>query len=428
MMAMLMKRMVVAAANALLCRVLPQVPPGVHPKYSWMGVVAKLKVEAFGKVQKANASSVMASYWLTAAGAKVYPQCGNLEIGFMGGLLPDTLSISACNSSGAKTYSLMVEEDDSCITVRQSVLSSGCFVGNGAIVGAGVFRRNLTVGVVTWVPTNSYRMEAGEEASQKPMILFGNPPVEFPARTVQQSPDSALYEPTLSAFALRVVITDIGRCFALVPLYLVPMVLVGLVFNISQRLPADIQMKFLIGVTPIAALLWIVCLTALFICAKWLVVGRARESTHGMWDAFVQQNFYMWRLISWFMPAMMCLSGTLALNPILRALGLVIGHRSLIVDLNSYFDVDLLRIGSGVVLQRPRWQLHTFEDRILKLYNTNVGDGTLITNSMIVGGAHVHSGAIVLNGSCVLKGEELASNGLYIGAPVTCVGGNACDA
>lgn len=39
----------------------------------------------------------------------------------------------------------------------------------------------------------------------------------------------------------------------------------------------------------------------------------------------------------------------------------VIGHRSLIVDLNSYFDVDLLRIGSGVVLQRPRWQLHTFE-------------------------------------------------------------------
>ena len=37
-------------------------------------------------------------------------------------------------------------------------------------------------------------------------------------------------------------------------------------------------------------------------------------------------------------------------------------------------------------------------------------------NALVVCGAKVQDGTIVLNGSCVLKGEELAAHRLYAGA------------
>ena len=76
----------------------------------------------------------------------------------------------------------------------------------------------------------------------------------------------------------------------------------------------------------------------------------------------------------------------------------------------------MLSVGSDVVLHRPRRQLHPFENRELKLYNTSIGNGVVVTNASVVGGTKAHYGTIVLHGSCILMGEELAAHRLYAGA------------
>ena len=80
---------------------------------------------------------------------------------------------------------------------------------------------------------------------------------------------------------------------------------------------------------------------------------------------------------------------------------------------------NMLSGGSDIVLHRPRWQLHT-ENRELKRYNTSIGDGVVLKTAIVVGGPKVQDGTIILNGSCVLKGEELAAHRLYASALVSC--------
>ena len=90
---------------------------------------------------------------------------------------------------------------------------------------------------------------------------------------------------------------------------------------------------------------------------------------------------------------------------------------------------DMLSVGSDVVLHRPRRQLHPLEPRAQvvqhehrqrsrahKRNGRRHGDGVVVTNTLVVCGAKVQDGTIVLNGSCVLKGEELAAHRLYAGA------------
>ena len=42
----------------------------------------------------------------------------------------------------------------------------------------------------------------------------------------------------------------------------------------------------------------------------------------------------------------------------------------------------------------------------------------MLRNALVVGGTKVQDGTIVLNGSCMLKGEELEAHRLYAGALV----------
>lgn len=44
------------------------------------------------------------------------------EVGLVEGLLPETFSVAACNSSGAKSYSLSMEKDE---VARRGEASSG---------------------------------------------------------------------------------------------------------------------------------------------------------------------------------------------------------------------------------------------------------------------------------------------------------------
>eukprot|EP00932_Pfiesteria_piscicida_P004662 SRR837773.14564.p3 GENE.SRR837773.14564~~SRR837773.14564.p3 ORF type:complete len:169 (-),score=63.27 SRR837773.14564:20-472(-) len=142
-----------------------------------------------------------------------------------------------------------------------------------------------------------------------------------------------------------------------------------------------------------------------------------------MWDLYVQRSFFIWRLSSWSRPVFHFFGGTSVLNGFLRALGADIGEGALLCSVSAYFDADMLSVGPGAVISAVRWQLHTFEGRVLKHYRASIGAGAVVTNATVLGGARVGDGATVLPGSCLLKGEELASGRVFCGAPVAQLNG-----
>ena len=62
-------------------------------------------------------------------------------------------------------------------------------------------------------------------------------------------------------------------------------------------------------------------------------------------------------------------------------------------------------------------QLHSFEDRVLTVSRTTIGNGSTINyGTMLMGGAHLESGVTVNPQSLVLKAMNLAS-GVHAGSP-----------
>ena len=108
---------------------------------------------------------------------------------------------------------------------------------------------------------------------------------------------------------------------------------------------------------------------------------------------------------------------TLAQNMLWRSLGASIGSRSLLLDMN-YTDMDMLNIGDDVVVQHQMWQLHTFEDRVLRLGKTRLGDRVTVCATIVMGGTTLGDDVTVLPNSVVMKGESLAAGTTYVGVPV----------
>lgn len=369
-----------------------------------------MKTKYFGQLQRAWSMSPFLSYWFGAAGVTIYPKIGNLETGYMNGLLPEIVSIAANNSWGVGSYSLGIEMLPECCMIRQSNFPKDFFIGNGAVIAPNNYRTDCTVGVASYLGHNTLDRQTCMRT--KPITVLGNPPVEVrPLAPVMGNGkvDDDLYAPTLLQFMHRVFWVDVMR-----PALAVPPMLFAF-YALLPWLASNRQRHWMVFPMTVIGLLFLHAFT--FIGLKWLVVGRALDGNHNMWDRFVQRNFFMWNAFPYVAGLWKLLDGTLMLNPLLRALGAQIGSQSLLSGVRRYMDVDMLNIGSNTVIHGAKWQLHTFEGRVLKLRKTHIGNGVLINNAVVMGGATLEDGSALLPASCVLRGQTLLAGALYAGNP-----------
>eukprot|EP00933_Yihiella_yeosuensis_P042385 TRINITY_DN3694_c0_g1_i4.p1 TRINITY_DN3694_c0_g1~~TRINITY_DN3694_c0_g1_i4.p1 ORF type:complete len:1394 (+),score=240.37 TRINITY_DN3694_c0_g1_i4:253-4182(+) len=419
--------MVVSVLNRLgqtLCgivfiRLLPKVSPGVYSDSSFAVTIAKLKVHMFEHLQLWNAGSPFIGYIMSAGGVKIYPKVGNLEFGRMDGVLPEAFSISACNGAGANTSSLSLQRPRPGITViKQTVLPSGCFIGNMAVLSPSVYRQDLLVGVGVFTPQDSFGADHTlQDASTKTStVLVGNPTIEL-RRPADASDDETAYEPTLVRFAFRAAL-DLLRCVGCVPYHLSTAMIFASVAKLFTTVDPKMQFPVAVCLLPLCAIAHLTIMASVFVCAKWLIVGQPEPKTCAMWDTYVHRHFFMWRLFPLVHVLYSVLGGTLALNPLLRALGVKVGKRALINRCCKYFDADMLSVGDDALLHRPKFQIHTFEDRVFKMYRTCIGNGSTLTNSIVIGGAVLEDNAHLMPRSCISKGEELLEGKTYAGYPV----------
>ena len=113
------------------------------------------------------------------------------------------------------------------------------------------------------------------------------------------------------------------------------------------------------------------------------------------------------------------LKDTLAANSIIfRPMGCQIGARTLLIDY-PWTDMDCITFGNDCVCSYPHNQVHSYEDRTLKIGRVTVGDGCALVRCTLMANSKVGDGATVLANSTVAKGEELPAGGVYSGIPTT---------
>src|SRR3954468_4172083 len=102
----------------------------------------------------------------------------------------------------------------------------------------------------------------------------------------------------------------------------------------------------------------------------------------------------------------------------LRAMGARIGRRVVLgTSFAQVVDPDMLEIGDDATVS-CLLQLHSFEDRVLKIAPSGGGEGrTGRSGAVLVYGATIGGGACVEDGSVVMKRETLLPGQYYVGCP-----------
>jgi serine acetyltransferase len=160
-------------------------------------------------------------------------------------------------------------------------------------------------------------------------------------------------------------------------------------------------------------------LPLLALLIKWLLVGNrwGRHNSAPFWSIrhftyFLAQDCFF-RLMAGFMSTV---SGTALANPVLRRFGCQIGKRTLIGLPLQMSDWHAVQIGDNCVIN-GQMQLHSFEERVLTVSRTAIGDGTVINHgTMLMGGAELGPNVTVAPQSLILKAMQLAP-GTHAGSP-----------
>ena len=122
-------------------------------------------------------------------------------------------------------------------------------------------------------------------------------------------------------------------------------------------------------------------------------------------------------------PVIEAFEGTPLVALWLRAMGARIGRRVVLgTNMAQVVDPDMIEIEDDATVS-CHLQLHSFEDRVLKLGRSRLGAGsTVAAGALLLYGARIEAGAHVAEQSVVMKHEHLLRGQAYEGAPTRSVG------
>jgi non-ribosomal peptide synthetase-like protein len=148
--------------------------------------------------------------------------------------------------------------------------------------------------------------------------------------------------------------------------------------------------------------------TLIYICLKWLLVGRLRptDAPH-RWPVLAQFRWRSGRIIhAQLEPALECFRGTSIMIYILRALGARV-HSSATVETTQIFDWDLVELGPHALLQEKASVSATHLNQSEIRFERVVVDALVGTGAHISAGAHVSSPLGPL--ACATKQSSVSS-------------------
>ena len=390
--------------DALACRAMGRVPDGTSSRWSAGYVRIWLKPSLVDGGSRWLYGTLFWPYWLRLAGMTVGRDC---EISSLLDTVPESVTIGNKNFFADGIYVGGPQLHRGTVTVAHTTFGSSTFLGNGAIIPAGMhLPDDVLLGICTIADQATLRSGSA---------WFGQPAFELPHREVIEYDASFTFDPTPLRYATRV-FWELAR-------FVVPAlpVLVGLLWFKLIAGWSDVPLPlFILGILPLATLTAGVLFAALIIAFKWALLGKVQPAMHPLWSSWASR----WDLmcLAWNVCAgslVTQLDGTLLLNALLRLTGVKIGKR---VVLGTGFaedlpDPDMLTFEDGATVD-CMFQAHTFEDRVLKMDRVVIRAGATVgSNAVLLYGADIGRGARVAPHSVVMKHEHLRPGVLYAGFP-----------
>jgi non-ribosomal peptide synthetase-like protein len=390
--------------QALLCRSLGRVSPGVHPIRGRTGLTLQLKERLVETANVALSGTLAWPTWLRWAGMRVGRRC---EISTIMEVTPELVTIAddCFFADGIYLGRPLVHRGH--FLCERTSFQPRTFLGNHAVIPAG---SHLPGGILLGVCTVAEPGRIHEGSS-----WFGNPAFELPRRELVAADESVTFRPS----PLRVLnraLWEASRLALPVPLALALAALAVELARLQSVLPPT---TFHLIALPTAALALGVagCLAALL--TKWTLLGRMREGHHALWSCWCSRWDFLFEVWSAYArPIVEWFEGTALVAPWLRAMGARIGKRVVMgTSLAQLVDPDMLEVGDDATVS-CHLQMHSFEDRVLKLGVTRFGARSSVgAGSLVLYGADLGEGTRVAEQGVVMKHEHLLPGHPYEGVP-----------
>jgi non-ribosomal peptide synthetase-like protein len=385
--------------RGVACRLFGRVRPGTVSQYSLAAIRIGLKSSLVDSANKWLSGALFWPWWLRLAGMRVGRGC---EISTLIDTVPETVTIGGGSFFADGIYFCGPRRHRGTVTVADTRLGSGTFLGNHAVVPAGHdWPDDLFVGVSTVADPAQARPGTG---------WFGHPPMELPRREVAEVDRRLTHSPGPLRYVNRLFWESLRFALPVLPL------LVGLAWYAALA-----GTSHGLALAPLAGLVAAAVLCLAVVVLKWFLLGRVRPGRHPLWSCWCSRWDFLY--VAWGVWAgavVAALEGTLLLNAYLRLVGVRIGRR---VVLGSGFsqvvDPDMLVLGDGATVT-GHIQAHSFEDRVLKTDVVTVGAGATVGfGSVLFYGATIGEGATVAPESVVMKYDVVHAFTDAVGCPAS---------
>ena len=390
--------------EALAVRLLGAVRPGTYPLYGWTSLVVFVKESLLESAGNALSGTLLWPGWLRMAGMRVGRKC---EISTIMEVIPELVEIGEESFFADGIYLGRPWLHRGTITCARTTLSKNTFLGNHVVIPAGAeLPAEILVGIST--VADAGRIRPGTS-------WFGHPAFELPRREVVESDRRLTHDPAWYRYATRLFWEYLRGLIPVVP------ALLGILwFKALPHWHATEPRAVFFGLTlPGFTMAEGAFLVLLVLLAKWVLLGRVREGRHPLWSCWCSRWDFLYVVWAAYVRGSLAnLEGTPFMTWWLRAMGARIGRRVVLgTRFSQVVDPDMLNVGDDATVS-CLLQLHSFEDRVLKIAPAYFGARCTVGNgAVLLYGANVGEGARVEDGSVVMKHETLLPGQYYVGAP-----------
>jgi non-ribosomal peptide synthetase-like protein len=400
----------IAVTSVLLCLFIraTAVSAGIYPSGGLGAALLLYRMKLMNLIQTVWTWTVTGQYLRALAGMR-FPRVGGSECDLMFNLIPELATADSRVFWSNSCFTNMLDYGAQHVTLRQLDMPRNFFSGNNAVAEYGHFPSNFILGTSSPGNDIEFRRQMCARLGA-PVAVAGNPAVKF-ARSSAEKDNEAYRAPGILLFLARVFMFDLlSICVLPIAEVLVFAILyLGLLFLGAP----------LIGAAGMALVLTEVNLVLLCVGIKKSLVGNkwGADDAAPFWSwqhfayFFAQDCFFVWCRASFGFFA-----GTILSNSILRWMGCRIGERTILTEPMQCSDWNAVSFGADCVFDGVL-QLHTFEGMILKVKQTSIGDGCVVSSgATVMGGAVLDPRATASPLALVLKEVNLGS-GAYEGSP-----------
>ncbi|HEY0514096.1 MAG TPA: amino acid adenylation domain-containing protein [Thermoanaerobaculia bacterium] len=390
--------------EALAVRLLGAVRPGTYPLYGWTSLAIFVKERMVEAAGNSLSGTLLWPRWLRGAGMRVGAKC---EISTIMEVIPELVEIGEECFFADGIYLGRPWLHRGTITAARTTFQKNTFLGNHVVIPGGAeLPTDILIGIST--VADAGRIRPGTS-------WFGNPCFELPRREVVESDRSLTHDPSPARYVTRVFWEYLRMAIPLVPALLGILWFKLLPHWHDTQPPATFFALTLPAFTIGAG----ACLVLLVLLAKWLLLGRVRAGRHPLWSCWCSRWDFLYVVwAAYVRGSLSSFEGTPFMAWWLRATGSRIGRRVVLgTSFAQVVDPDMLEIGDDATVS-CLLQLHSFEDRVLKIAPARIGARATVGNgTVLLYGANIGDGARVEDGSVVMKNETLLPDQYYVGCP-----------